>query len=92
MDNKNKIEKKELSLEELEVVGGGIIVKDEAGYHVINEIDGYEIHTFSEDQYDFMMKLVSKWEVSPEFKTWDEANAILAAVRAENRKRLGLDG
>ena len=86
------IEKKELSLEELEKVGGGIIVKDDAGYHVINEIDGYEIYTFPEEQYDFMMMLVTKkWNLSPEFVSWDEANDILAKVRAENRKKLGLD-
>ena len=86
------IEKKELSLEELEHVGGGIIVKDDAGYHVISEKDGYEIHTFQENDYDLMMKLITKcWEISPEFKTWDEANEILEKVRAENRKRLGMD-
>lgn len=86
------IEKRELSLEELEKVGGGIIVKDDAGYHVINEIGGYEIYTFQEEQYDFMMRLVTeKWNLSPEFVSWDEANDILAKVRAENRKKLGLD-
>ena len=84
-------DKKQLSLEELESVGGGIIVKDEAGYHVLNEIDGYEIYTFSEEQYDLMMALIKKWKVSPEFVSWDEANAILGKVVAENRKRAGLD-
>lgn len=85
------IEKRELSLEELSHVGGGVIVKDTDGYHVINEIDGYEIHTFPEEQYDLMMKLVGRWKVSPEFVTWDEANEMVAKAVAENRKRLGMD-
>ena len=59
---------KELGLEELDKISGGYIVEDSDGYHVIHDTDGYEIATFQEDQYDFMMMLITKkWKNSPEW-------------------------
>ena len=68
---------KELSLEELNSISSGYIVKDSDGYHVIHDTDGYEIATFQEDQYDFMMMLITKkWKNSPDFITWEKAEEI----------------
>ena len=71
------METMELSINELELASGGYIVKDEEGYHVINDTEGYVVHTFQEDEYDLMMKLITRaWKHSAEFITWDEAHEI----------------
>ena len=74
---KEAFEKKELKLDDLDNISGGYIVKDDAGYHVIEDERGYEIHTFQEDQYDFMMRLIhDKWKISDEIITWEKAEEI----------------
>ena len=71
------METKVLDLDAMQNVTGGYIVKDEKGYHVINDTEGYEVHTFQEDEYDLMMKLITRaWKHSAEFITWDEAHEI----------------
>ena len=72
-----KENKRELTLEELENVNGGYIVKDSEGYHVIDDTQGYVIYTFQEDQYDFMMMLIQKkWKISEEYITWEQVEEI----------------
>ena len=66
-----------LNMNQLDQVSAGYIVKDSDGYHVIDDTQGYEITTFQEDQYDFMMMLIhKKWEISDEYITWDQAEEI----------------
>ncbi len=78
MNNMNeKLPVRELSIEEMDNINGGYIVKDSGGYHVIDDNAGYVVHTFQEEDYDLMMWLVrTKWKISEEFITWEEANAI----------------
>lgn len=71
------METKVLDLNELQNISGGYIVKDEGGYHVINDTEGYEIHTFQEEEYDLMMKCIRRtWKVSEEYISWDQAKEI----------------
>ena len=69
--------RREVSQRELENINGGFIVKDSDGYHVIEDKQGYEIYTFQEDQYDFMMMLIKKkWKISADYITWKQVREI----------------
>ena len=66
-----------LTLNELENIHAGYIVKDSNGYHVISDKRGDEIHCFQEDQYDFMMMMVhDKWKISDKFITWEKVEKL----------------
>ena len=68
---------RELTLDELDQVGGGYIVKDTDGYHVINDYNGSEMGLFGENQYNYMMVMINRmWKVSDEYITWDQAREI----------------
>ncbi len=82
----SEIEK--LSLENLDQISGGYIVKDDAGYHVIEDNRGYEIYTFTEDQYNLMMRLIrDKWQISEEYITWDDVKEI----KKKHQKEMGIN-
>ena len=68
---------KELNLGELENISAGYIIKDENGYNVIHDTEGYLVHTFTEEEYDLMMRFVTRsWKFSPEYITWEQAEEI----------------
>ncbi len=68
---------RELTIDELDRVSGGYIVKDTDGYHVIDDYNGSELGFFRKDQYDYMMVMIERmWKISDTYITWDQAKEI----------------